>query len=292
MADIDAMAAAADEIRRQSWAQGHGGEVTHDLARSLYRSASCNEGVVRIAFWMLHGGRNVFLQDADSMCIRPDRLDRIVRHLRTRFPTIERVTTYARSRTLAQRPLAHLKLLREAGITRVHVGLESGHDPLLDLIRKGARAEHHVIGGKKALEAGFELSCYIMPGLGGRRYSDGHADDSAAVLRAIDPHFVRLRSFFVQGGSPIVELIRSGAIDPGSEIEVVAEIRRFVSGLTGLHGRLVSDHEMNLLMEVEGDLSAGPGPILAILDRFLGLPAREQDAFVSARRAGLFQRVI
>jgi len=292
MEDIDVMARAADELRDLSWRQGLGGDVPYEIVHAVLRSPDHDEGFKRVALWLHHGGRNVFLQDADSMCIRPDRLGRIVEHLKMRFPTIDRITTYARSRTLAQRALPHLKALREAGITRVHVGLESGCDPLLDLIRKGARAEHHVAGGRKAIEAGFELSCYVMPGLGGRQYSARHARDSAAVLRQIDPHFIRLRSFFVEPRSPMVELIQRGDISLLPEPEVVREIRELVSGLYGLHGRLASDHEMNLLMEVEGDLSRGPEPILSVIDRFLALPPRDQDAFVAARRSGLYQRVI
>ncbi len=230
--------------------------------------------------------RSAFLQDADPLSTRPDELVRILAGLRDRFPSLERITAYARSRSLARLPLEELRRLRLAGLDRLHVGLETGCDALLALVEKGARREQQIRGCRKAVEAGFELSVYVMPGLGGVEHSLAHAEDTASAIAVIGPAFVRLRTAAVIPGTPLAELRHQGAWRPLGELAVLAELRRFLAGLTGVRTRLESDHVLNLLMELRGDLPRELPALLAGLDAFLARPLREQQRYALARRAG------
>ncbi|GAH80697.1 unnamed protein product, partial [marine sediment metagenome] len=118
----------------------------------------------------------------------------ILRFLRKKFPDLRRVTTYSRSRTVSRKPLAEMKEIKEAGLDRVHIGLESGYDPLLKLIKKGVTAARHIDAGRKVIDSGMSLSEYIMPGLGGEAMWKEHAVETARVLSEINPHYIRLRS--------------------------------------------------------------------------------------------------
>jgi len=226
----------------------------------------------------------VFLQDANPILTRPDDLVTIVKAIRQRFPHANRITAYARSHTLAHRSLRDLKRIREAGLDRVHIGMESACDQVLKMMCKGATREQQILGGQKAREAGFEVSEYFMPGLGGREYSKAHADDSASALREIKPHFIRLRTTMVVPGTPLAEMQTRGEFVPLNEVEVVTEIRRFLSGLQELEVRLESDHMMNLIMGIRGDLPDDMEFVLGMCDTFLSLPAEEQEDFISRRR--------
>lgn len=230
--------------------------------------------------------KTVFLQDANPLIMRPDDLIRIVEGVRERFPKVARITTYARSKTLARRSLADLKRLRAAGLDRIHVGLESGCDAVLALVDKGVTQAEQIAAGQKAKKAGFELSEYVMPGLGGAELSDCHADDTAEALVAIGPDFIRLRTTAVIPRTPLAELVEQGRFTPCTEVELVSEIRRFLRGLEGLTTRLESDHMLNLLMELRGDLPAGLPGLVATCDRFLEMPEAERWRFVIARRMG------
>jgi len=235
--------------------------------------------------------RTVFLQDANPLLTRSDDLIRIVEAVRERFPHVRRITAYARSHTLARRSPAELRRIREAGLDRLHVGLESGSDAVLRLVQKGCTRADHIEGGRRAREAGFELSEYVMPGLGGRALSSRHAEDTASAIAAIGPDFVRLRTTAVSPGTELSEMARRGDWSPLSEIELVAEIRAFLSGLRGVRTRLESDHMLNLLMELCGDLPDEHEKLLGICDRFFALPRREQANFVLARRLGWAERL-
>jgi hypothetical protein len=235
--------------------------------------------------------RTAFLQDANPLLSRTDDLVRIVAGIRERFPRITRITAYARSHTLARRPLAELQRIRAAGLDRLHVGLESGCDAVLTLVRKGVTRAQQIEGGRRAKEAGFELSEYFMPGLGGRALSAAHADDTASALLAIQPDFVRLRTTAVHPRTPLMELQARGEFVPLTEVESAAEIRRFLAGLAGVTTRLESDHILNLLMELRGDLPQDLERLLGVCDRFLALPDADRLRFMLARRLGWVGRL-
>jgi radical SAM superfamily enzyme YgiQ (UPF0313 family) len=285
--DIDLLAEAARRVRERV---GGASDAAIDPAAALaiVRDPIATDDERRMALWLARGGEHVFLQDADSLVLPAERIVPVLVRLKERFPSVNRVTTYARSRTLCARSPDHLESLLAAGLTRIHVGVESGSDAVLELIRKGCRAEHHIKGCKRAIDAGFEVCCYVMPGLGGRALSAAHARDTATVLRAVDPHHVRLRTLWIDPGSPIAEMRRDGRFEMLEEREVVAEIRDMLRGLRGACGAVISDHERNLLPELEGRLTEDADALDAAATRFLELAPRVQDAFVVARRSGYF----
>lgn len=240
------------------------------------------------ANWLDAGMASVFLQDADSLVLRPAEFSGIVREIRTCFPGVERITSYARSRTVDRWSAEDLGALAGAGLNRLHIGLESGADRVLAQVQKGVTQAIHIRAGRKVVAAGMELSEYVMPGLGGRALSAEHARETAAAIRAIAPHSVRLRTLALPPGAPLVRAFRCGEFVPCRDVETMAEIRRFIAGLDGVVTRIVSDHILNLLPEIEGDLPGDRPRLLAVLDRFLALPPEEQVLFQLGRRAMIF----
>jgi len=279
----------AELCRRIEPGLGPRGELSDELVDCLRRFGR-NEAVQVLRF-AVDGARHAFLQDANSLIMPAADLERVLQSLRRAFPSLVRVTTYARAHTVTKRSAAELERLRRAGLDRVHIGVESGSDEVLRLVKKGATAERHLRAGALVKQAGLGLSAYVMPGLGGRRLSAQHADETARVLRGIDPDFVRLRSLAVAPGSPLEAQLAAGELALLDDIEVAGEIRRMLAGLTGMHGRVVSDHALNLLEEVEGQLPGDLPRMLALLDRFLALDHGEQELFVVGRRCGVLRRL-
>jgi radical SAM superfamily enzyme YgiQ (UPF0313 family) len=245
------------------------------------------------AAFAVHGDthRKAFLQDANSICVPTDDLVAILRHLRTTFPGLHRVTTYGRAKNLARRPVEELVRLREAGLSRIHVGLESGSGRVLEFMRKGVTVEQQIEGGRRVREAGIGLSEYVVLGGGGRALSREHAEETARVLNAIDPDFIRVRTLRIVEGTPLRELEREGAFERLDEVGVVRELRRLIEGLTGFTGRFESDHSLNLLMEIRGRFPDARPRLLETIDRFLALPRERQAVFILGRRLGAFRRL-
>ncbi|MFC2014538.1 radical SAM protein [Chloroflexota bacterium] len=255
--DIDSAKAISNEIQTVSDNLGLGGKI-EPLAkifqtRLLYGkeliSLSGDEMknfhcLVTVYNWLVSGGKTVFLQDADTLIMYTDQLVEVIKYLKKIFPSIERITSYARSKTVIKKKPEELSLLNQAGLNRLHIGLESGDDELLKSVDKGVTAEEHILAGKKALEAGFELSEYVMPGLAGKSGGVQHAVNTARVLSEINPHFIRLRPFMPSSRTPLLEAYRKGEFEITSPHESLREIRLMIENLE-VSSRVCFDHNLN-----------------------------------------------
>jgi hypothetical protein len=238
---------------------------------------------MNIAGWLSSGATTVFLQDADSLINRTSEVVEILNYLRIAFSSIKRITTYARARTISKKAFEDLVALHEAGLSRIHIGLESGCDDVLKFVQKGVSAAEHVEAGVKVTSAGIELSEYVMPGLGGRRWSENHVRETAMVLNLIQPEFIRLRSLIVRDGTPLKEKQRNGEFIPLTDDELVSEVRTVVE-LLNFPCKLSSDHMSNLLYEVDGQLPFDKERILNLIDGYRNLPENDRLAFQLKRR--------
>ncbi len=252
--DIDAMATIADRLRHRVDGRCGTGAVA-DAIESLAGDDAVDADCARLmAFWIFHGLRSVFLQDADALVLRTGQLVEILDHLRAAFPTVTRITTYSRAKTLSRKSPDELKALRAAGLNRIHVGMESGSDAVLSIMQKGVTQKEHIRSGRQVVAAGIELSEYFMPSLGGRDLSDEHGVESAAVLNAVNPTFIRIRATVPVPGTPLHQMMTEGRWTPLTEEEKVRELRILLERLDGVTGTVQSDHMMNLLEDVAGRL--------------------------------------
>ena len=213
------------------------------------------------------GVKSVFLQDSDSLVLTTDPLVEILEFIRATFPTVERICTYARGKTIFRKAPEALKRLRNAGLTRLHIGLETGDEALLSRIKKGVTADEMVEACRKAIDAGIEVSTYVISGLGGRERWEQHALHSARVLNRIDPHFIRLRTFHLVEGTPIYERARRKAFHLLSIEGVLKEIRRFIAELDVSSELVTSDYAYNYFLgEVDGKLPQDKERLLIAVD--------------------------
>jgi len=243
----------------------------------------------QVAFWLQYGMKSAFLQDANSLVLSAKDLCTILNHIKNRFPTVERITSYARAATISKKSLDDLKAIHQAGLTRLHIGMESGSDTVLALVNKGTTQQQLIDAGQKAVEAGFDVSYYYMPGLGGKEFMEENAIQSALVINTANPTFVRLRSTVPIPGTPLYEMMKQGSWTPLSEVEKVQEIRLFIEHCDGITSRLTSDHMMNLLEDVEGTFPYDKATMLATIDEFLSMPQEDQEKFIIGRRMGVYR---
>jgi radical SAM superfamily enzyme len=232
------------------------------------------------------GITTAFLQDADSLILPTDDLLEILNHLKAKFPGITRVTSYARANTMKRKTVEEYKQLKEAGLTRVHTGMESGSLRVLKLIQKGTSPETMVEGGIRVKTSGISLSEYIMPGVGGRALSDEHAVETAKLLNAIEPDFIRVRTFAMHPQSPMQRMVGEGTFLPMADDEIAGEIRLLVASLREMHSYFsCADFSLNLLMQVDGYLDEKRAVMLTELDRFLSLSKEQKQMYSLLRRS-------
>jgi radical SAM superfamily enzyme len=284
--DIEAIRNVYDELAALSRQQGHHGTISREVVHQVLNDPKRNESFKRVAAWYARGQGSVFIQDANSLIMRTSDLVEALKTMRRRIPGITRITIYGRSNTVARKGVQELKALHEAGLDRIHVGMESGSDQVLKLMRKGSTADQHIQAGKAIVQAGMTLSEYVMPGLGGRELSREHALETARVLNAVNPHYIRIRSLHIIPSTPLADMVERGVFTPMDDEETVREIRLLIENLEGIQSTLTSDHIMNLLEEVSGPFPQDKEAMLETIDHYLNMPASDRLLFRLGRRAG------
>ena len=219
--------------------------------------------------------------------VDPGELAAILRHLQRRFPEVTRITSYARSSTIANLDAGALADLRGAGLSRIHIGMESGANEVLKMVRKGATQRLHIRAGLKVKAAGMELSEYYMPGLGGRPRLEVNAVETAAALNRINPDFIRLRTLAIPPGTPLYEDFAAGRFDKATDVEMARELLLFLESLSGITSALRSDHILNLLPEVDGQLPQDRERLMGLVRAFLEMDPEPQFLYRVGRRTGV-----
>ncbi len=283
--DIDAVAEHVDALRKMS--DGAGQVSRADIDTYMARLSGDDRQAFQAALhWFAGGMESVFLQDANSLIIKPPNLVDILQHLKQRFPWIVRITSYARSHTVARIKDEELLQIARAGLNRVHIGMESGSDAVLDMVRKGSKKQQHIKAGQKVVKAGMELSEYVMPGLGGKEFSEAHAKETADALNQINPDFIRLRTLAIPRSAPLFEDYEAGRFEKLTDVEVAREVMLFLQCLDGIESKIKSDHILNLFQDLEGKLPEDRGKMIRMVQRFLNLSAHERMLYQVGRRLG------
>ncbi|MBW2296323.1 MAG: radical SAM protein [Deltaproteobacteria bacterium] len=288
-ADIQTARDIADDIRALSERLERDGRVDDHVISHIFKNAGYNDCYRSIAGWLYYETHACFLQDADNLIMKTDDLVEVLTFLRERFPDITRVTTYSRSKTASKKSADSLKRIREAGLDRIHIGLESGYDPVLKLMKKGTTAATQIDAGKKVMAAGMELSEYVMPGLGGQEMWEGHARETAKVLNQINPHFIRLRSLRVPERIPLYEKLAKGDFTLQTDDMLAKEIRLFIETLDGITSTITSDHIMNLLEEVSGKFPEDKTAMLDVIEKYQNLSDQDRLIYRTGRRGGTYR---
>lgn len=284
--DIDLIAGHIEGIGELSLTHGCGGVVNDEVIGIVYNK---RPEMLPVANWLLHGDKTVFLQDADNLTYSGDTLCEIIVYLKEKIKGIKRITTYARAKSLVKRSLEELKSIKAAGLARVHVGLESGSNRVLEFMKKGVTAEEHVEAGRKARAAGLILSEYVILGLGGEEYWLDHALQTAEVLNQINPDFIRVRTLAIHPFAPLINVWRDGLFSPLADEQILVEEKTLIENLEGIESELYSDHILNLLEEVQGVFPGDKAAMLNTINDYLSLPDAERELFRLGRRSGLFR---
>lgn len=210
--------------------------------------------------------RKVFIADGDAFVMSASKLIPILEEINKNFGRIQRVSSYAMPRHIMSKTDEELKKLRELGLKLLYIGIETGDDELLQLINKGETVTSTVEGILKAHQAGIETSIMIINGLGGKKYSQQHAINSAKIINQINPKFLSTLTLSMPYGESHFKDRFQGEYMPLTIVELFEELRTFIN-LTEL-GNVIyrSNHVSNNLI-LSGTLSRDKETILNQLDR-------------------------
>lgn len=213
----------------------------------------------------------IFLADGDALVIKTDQLIKTLELLYASFPRLLRVTSYANPKNLIAKSREELDAIREAGLTMLYYGVESGDEEVLNKVKKQGTTAEMIEGCEKAHKAGFELSVTVILGLGGKAGSARHAERTAWILNRIKPRYIGALTLML---GPL-EKHFAKSMDKDFQFldktETLKEIRDLVSHLEVKDSVFRSNHASNWL-PLRGTLSKDKKKLLEVIDTALTDP--------------------
>ncbi len=211
--------------------------------------------------------RTIFLPAGNTIAMPTAALAEICRHAASLFPRLERLTVYGSAQYIVRKGLDNLRVLAEAGLKRIHLGLESGDDTILARVRKGADRGTQITAGLLTRQAGMELNAYVILGLGGQERTDLHARETARAINEMTPDVVRLRTLVPKLNTPLLQDIQAGRFEMLGPHGVLQETAALLEGIT-VATRITSDHYTNYV-NLEGRLPEDKEALLGLLRKHL-----------------------
>ncbi len=192
--------------------------------------------------------RKVFLADGNAFVLSFKRLSRILDRLNETFPKLRRISAYALPKDILSKTDEELRLLADKGLKLLYVGIETGDEELLQLINKGETYESTSQALIRARRAGIKLSVMILNGLGGRKYSEQHAINSARIVNEIQPEYLSTLVLSFPYGVAHFKKRFGGDFEELTKMELILEMGNFISGLELESTVFRSDHASNYLV--------------------------------------------
>ncbi|MCG8470530.1 MAG: radical SAM protein [Desulfobacterales bacterium] len=191
--------------------------------------------------------KRLFLCDGDALILPQKRLVSILNDIKQKLPWVERVGTYANTKSIAKKSVEELKELKELGLAIAYMGLETGDDQTLAAINKGADSARMIEMGQKIRSAGIRLSITVLLGIAGRDRTMEHARETGRVLSAIDPEFVGALSLMLTPGTPLFKDHQAGKFPVLEPDELLRELGAMIAATHMTNGLFHSNHASNYL---------------------------------------------
>lgn len=192
--------------------------------------------------------RKFFIADGNALCMPTPTLLKTLHQINKQFKNVQRISTYASPRDILEKSDAELQALSKNGLKLLYVGIETGDDALLSIVKKGETANSTVEALNKAQENGMELSVMIISGLGGQEYSKQHAINSAKVVNQIHPKLLSVLTLGLPTKMEHYNKVFNGSFKLLNKTMVLEEMKQFIERLEIQNTIFRSDHISNILV--------------------------------------------
>jgi len=209
----------------------------------------------------------VFLMDGDAIVMRTDQLLKILEKLYHNFPNLQKVTTYAGPNSTLAKSVSELTELRQAGLTRAYLGVESGSDAVLSATNKGCTAAQMLQAGQNLVQAGIDLWAIVILGLTGQEGDwQEHVLSTAGLINEMRPRHLSAMTFAPAAGTPLGEDVLAGRFKVCTPEQILQECRLLIEHLDVDPLHFTSNHASNYL-PLKGGLPEDREKFLNQLDR-------------------------
>jgi len=210
----------------------------------------------------------VFLADGDALIRKTSDQLAILDYIHKVIPECERITSYASPRSILIKSLDELKEIRQAGLSMLYLGLESGSDRVLAHVNKGATQAEMLEAADRAHKAGFKLSVTAINGLGGREFWEEHALETGKVLSIMKPEYIGLLTLMLRPPAPMYDEMIRGEFEIPKSDEILREIRLMIESIDD-EGCIFRANHVSNYVNLNGTLNKDKNAIIARIDQAL-----------------------
>jgi radical SAM superfamily enzyme YgiQ (UPF0313 family) len=212
--------------------------------------------------------KRVFLADGDALILPQRRLVELLTRIRREIPWVNRINLYGNAKSVLAKSATELKELRELGLDRVYMGLESGSDRILQQIRKGVDAARMIRAGHMVKEAGLFLSLTVLLGIGGTLHAREHAEETGRVVSAMAANQIAVLTLMLLANTELYHLEKTNRFTLPNQQEMLAELRLMVENINVSRAQFQANHASNYL-PINCRLNRDKEMVLAAIDQAL-----------------------
>lgn len=187
----------------------------------------------------------VFLADGDALVLPTRRLLEVLEAIKHHMPWVRRVSSYCLPRNIRKKSVEDLQQLQQRGLGMAYVGAESGDNKVLEFINKGETYESTLSALTKLKQAGIKTSVMILNGMGGMKYSQQHAENSARLMNEAQPDFLSTLVVSYPLGDDKVREGFKGDYELPDQRTLFMEMRHLIDSLELKNTIFRSDHASN-----------------------------------------------
>lgn len=209
--------------------------------------------------------RRVFLADGDVLSLSERRLVSLFTRIKEHLPWISRITLYGNAKNIRHKTVEQLVRLKELGLSRIYMGLESGHDPTLVAIKKGVTSADMVAAAEKVRAAGIFLSVTVLLGIAGKVNSQAHAKTTGEILSRMRPNQIAVLALMLVPGTSLYEKFQAGDFELPAAHQMLQELRTMLEHITVERAQFQANHASNYL-SLDGRLPRDRQRLLALID--------------------------
>ncbi|MFT5698700.1 MAG: radical SAM superfamily enzyme YgiQ (UPF0313 family) [Desulforhopalus sp.] len=191
--------------------------------------------------------KRLFLADGDVLILSQKKLIHLLVEIRKTLPWVNKVSLYGSAKAIRSKTVGELQELKNLGLDRIYMGLESGCDQVLQQVEKNETSLSMIEAAQAVKNAGLFLSVTVLLGLGGKQLSKQHASETAATLNSMKPNQVAVLTLMILENTPIAKDIADGSFVLLSPLEILKELYHLLENLRDFRCQFHANHASSYL---------------------------------------------
>ena len=216
-----------------------------------------------------YGFKRAFLADGDVLILPTDDILKIMNYIKKKNPKIESINVYGNTKAIMRKTPEELKSLKDAGLSIVYQGIESGNVDVLRKIRKGAFPDRMKEAAARVIESGIKLSQTVLLGIGGKELSLEHARDTGKLLGEMSPDFASALTVMILPNTPLYKDYREGRFVLPDKFGLLEELRIILKNMQVKRKCYFTSNHASNYLPIKAYLPEEQKSALNMLDKIL-----------------------